>query len=53
MKNAKKLLLALLFAPLAASASGPELKLDRAPDKTRDTAALQRGAQVFVNYCLN
>ena len=53
MKNAKKLLLALLFAPLAASAAGPELKLDRAPDKTRDTAALQHGAQVFVNYCLN
>jgi len=53
MKNAKKLLLALLCAPLAVFASGPELKLDRAPDKTHDVAALQRGAQVFINYCLN
>lgn len=53
MKNAKRLLLALLFVPLAAYASGPELKLDRAPDKTGDLAALQNGAKVFVNYCLN
>lgn len=49
----KKLLMALLFAPLVAVASGPELKLDRAPDKTRDIAALQHGAKIFVNYCLN
>ncbi len=53
MKNAKRLLLALLFVPLAAYASGPELKLDPAPDKTGDLAALQNGAKVFVNYCLN
>lgn len=49
----KNLLLALLFTPLLAAASGPELKLDRAPDKTRDVAALQHGAKIFVNYCLN
>lgn len=49
----KNLLLTLLFAPLLAIASGPELKLDRAPDKTRDIAALQHGAKIFVNYCLN
>lgn len=50
----KKLLLALLFAPLCAFASGgPALNLDRAPDRANDQAALQRGAKVFVNYCLN
>lgn len=34
--------------------SGPELKLDRAPaEKFNDVLSLQRGAKVFVNYCLN
>ena len=49
----KKLLLTLLFAPLLAFASGPELHLDKAPDKSRDYAALQNGAKLFINYCLN
>ncbi len=49
----KKLLTALLFAPLLAFAGGAELHLDKAPDRANDLAALQRGAQVFVNYCLN
>jgi ubiquinol-cytochrome c reductase cytochrome c1 subunit len=49
----KKLLLALLCAPLLAFASGAELHLDKAPDRARDIAALQNGAKVFVNYCLN
>lgn len=49
----KKLLLALLSAPLLAFASGEELHLDKAPDRARDYAALQNGAKVFVNYCLN
>ena len=53
MKNAKRLLVSLLFVSLGAAASGPELKLDRAPDKTHDAAALQNGARLFVNYCLN
>jgi ubiquinol-cytochrome c reductase cytochrome c1 subunit len=53
MKIMKKLLLAVLFAPLTVLAAGAELKLDRAPDKTRDLAALQNGAKLFVNYCLN
>jgi ubiquinol-cytochrome c reductase cytochrome c1 subunit len=47
-----KLLFALLLAPAVAVAA-TELKLDRAPDKTHDNAALQRGAKLFVNYCLN
>lgn len=49
----KRLLIALLFAPLAIHAADVALKLDRAPDKTRDVAALQHGAKLFVNYCLN
>ena len=49
----KKLLLVLLSAPLLAFASGAELHLDKAPDHSRDFAALQNGAKVFVNYCLN
>ena len=49
----KKLLTAILFAPLLAFAAGAELHLDRAPDKAGDMAALQNGAKIFVNYCLN
>ncbi|RLJ65302.1 cytochrome c1 [Sulfurisoma sediminicola] len=49
----KKLFLALLCAPLLAFASGAELHLDKAPDKANDLPALQRGAKIFVNYCLN
>ncbi len=49
----KKFLTAILFAPLLAFAAGAELHLDRAPDKANDMAALQNGAKIFVNYCLN
>ena len=49
----KKLLLSLLAVPALAFASGAELHLDKAPDRSGDNAALQRGAKVFVNYCLN
>lgn len=49
----KKLLTALLFAPLLAFASGASIHLDRAPDVQGDKAALQSGAKTFVNYCLN
>ena len=52
MKAMKKLLTSLLFAPLLAFASGAELHLDKAPVST-DPAALQNGAKLFVNYCLN
>lgn len=48
----KKILIALLSAPLLAFASA-ELHLDKAPDHSRDFAALQHGAKIFVNYCLN
>jgi ubiquinol-cytochrome c reductase cytochrome c1 subunit len=49
----KKLLVALLLAPGLALASSGGLKLDRAPVDTNNIPSLQRGAQVFVNYCLN
>ncbi|MEK6594292.1 MAG: cytochrome c1 [Pseudomonadota bacterium] len=53
MISAKKFLLALLLAPLAAMAAVGDVRLDRAPVNDRDLVSLQRGAQVFVNYCLN
>ncbi|MDP2108011.1 MAG: cytochrome c1, partial [Rhodocyclaceae bacterium] len=49
----KKLLVALLFAPLLAFAAGADVRLDKAPDRSGDLPALQNGAKVFVNYCLN
>ncbi len=45
------LLIMLLLSPAVAFASeGPAL--DRAPIDTHDAVSIQRGAQVFVNYCL-
>lgn len=41
-----------LFAPALAMAAGAVLHLDKAPVST-DPAALQHGAKLFVNYCLN
>ncbi|MBH1975961.1 MAG: cytochrome c1 [Rhodocyclales bacterium] len=49
----KKLFISLLFMPVLAWASGEALHLDRAPNRLNDKAALQNGAKVFVNYCLN
>ncbi|MEX0959177.1 MAG: cytochrome c1 [Burkholderiales bacterium] len=49
----RSLLIALLLAPLAATGAGGDQKLDRANIDTRDAISIQRGAQVFVNYCLN
>ena len=49
----KKLLALLLFAPVLAAASAAGLRLDRAPVDLHNLPSLQRGAQVFVNYCLN
>jgi len=49
----RNLLFAVWFAPLAAFASGDELKLDSADIDPHDAISIQRGARVFVNYCLN
>ena len=49
----KKFLIALFFAPLMAFASGGNVHLDKWPGSVSDKAALQNGAKMFVNYCLN
>ncbi|MFN5512367.1 MAG: cytochrome c1 [Burkholderiales bacterium] len=48
------LALGLLASPVAVQAAGGEVPLDRFPTaKLNDPAALQNGARLFVNYCLN
>ena len=50
----KKILGILLLVPaLAWAAAGGKVPLDRAPVNLHDKASLQRGAQIFVNHCLN
>lgn len=52
IKTLKRLAAIVLFAPALALSAGAELHLDKAPVSS-DPAALQNGAKVFVNYCLN
>ncbi len=47
------LMVAALTMSGAALANSPSFPLDRAPDLSNDKAALQHGAKLFVNYCLN
>jgi ubiquinol-cytochrome c reductase cytochrome c1 subunit len=49
----KKIFAVLLLVPVLAFAGGAELHLDHAPDRSNNKAALQNGAKVFINYCLN
>ena len=52
----KKILLGLMLSfglSGAALAAGPSIPYDQAPKRTNDMAALQNGAKLFVNYCLN
>ncbi len=42
----------LLFAPVAAQAAGSGFPNQHAPVNLRDAVSLQRGAQLFVNYCM-
>lgn len=49
----KKILIAFFFAPLMAMAGGGNVHLDQWPGSVADKAALQNGAKLFVNYCLN
>lgn len=49
----RKLLALLLLAPGLALAATAKVPLDRAPLNLHDKASLQRGAQAFVNHCLN
>ncbi|RYF80551.1 MAG: cytochrome c1 [Comamonadaceae bacterium] len=52
----KKLILTLittLSVALGAHAAEGGIAWDKAPNRTNDLAALQHGAKLFVNYCLN
>jgi ubiquinol-cytochrome c reductase cytochrome c1 subunit len=49
----KKILALLLALPILAWASAGGTPLERAPINLHDRLSLQRGAQVFVNNCLN
>lgn len=53
MKLLKKLIAVLVFVPGVVLAAAGGFPLDKAPDRTKDLAALQNGAKLFVNYCLN
>ena len=53
MKILKKLMAVMVFAPVLAVAAEIGHPLDRAPDRSSDLTALQNGARLFVNYCLN
>jgi len=52
----KKIILSLALAlgvVAGAQASGDSIAWDKAPNKINDQAALQNGAKIFVNHCLN
>lgn len=58
MTTMKKMLLALVLAPLIAAApaavgSEAGYRLDHAPIDPTDVVSLQAGARTFANYCLN
>lgn len=53
MKRLKNFLFLLAAAPVVAFAAGASVHLDKAPVNLADQDSLQRGARVFVNYCLN
>jgi ubiquinol-cytochrome c reductase cytochrome c1 subunit len=47
------LLLGSALAPALVFSAGEHVKLDRAPINPANVESLQRGATLFVNYCLN
>jgi ubiquinol-cytochrome c reductase cytochrome c1 subunit len=53
----KKLILTVMLAfgvvAGAQASGGDEVAWDKAPSRTNDLPALQNGAKLFVNYCLN
>jgi len=51
----KKILLgfALSIGLSSAMAAGSNFPMDKAPNRTNDMVALQNGAKLFANYCLN
>ncbi|HTD02940.1 cytochrome c1 [Undibacterium sp.] len=53
MKLIKKMIAVLAFVPVFALANEGGYPLDHAENRTTDLPALQNGAKLFVNYCLN
>ena len=53
MNFSKKLIAILALVPGLALAAAGGYPLDKAPDRSTNMAALQHGAKLFVNYCLN
>jgi ubiquinol-cytochrome c reductase cytochrome c1 subunit len=53
MKLLKNLFAALAFVPIMAVAAEVTFPLESSPRRTTDMIALQHGAKLFVNYCLN
>jgi ubiquinol-cytochrome c reductase cytochrome c1 subunit len=53
MNLLKKLIAALALVPVLALANVAGFPLDHAPDRANSLPALQNGARLFVNYCLN
>jgi len=53
MKKVIITLIAALGFFVSAQANTGGIAWDKAPNKTNDLAALQNGAKLFVNYCLN
>jgi ubiquinol-cytochrome c reductase cytochrome c1 subunit len=53
MKRLKNFLFLLAAVPVVAFSSEAGLHLDKAPVNLTDQDSLQRGARMFVNYCLN
>jgi ubiquinol-cytochrome c reductase cytochrome c1 subunit len=49
----KAIIALLLLAPALAWSATAGTPLDKAPINSHDKASLQRGAQIFVNHCLN
>lgn len=49
----KKIFALLALLPALALADEGGVALDKAPDRSNNMAALQHGAKLFVNYCLN
>lgn len=53
MKRLKNFIFLLVAVPVVALASEAGPRLDKAPVNLADQESLQRGARMFVNYCLN
>lgn len=53
MKLIKKMIAVLAFVPVLALANEGGYPLDHAENRVTDLTALQNGAKLFVNYCLN